>query len=62
MGTGMAAGQGLVPIIRWGLERLLRVESTEFGPIWGSAGGPAGFQLWSLSHQRTPAGRSALDM
>lgn len=51
MGTGMAAGQGLVPIIRCGLERLLRVEIAGFGPVWGSTGGPAGFQLWSLSHQ-----------
>lgn len=30
-GHGVAAGQRLVPIIRWGLKRLLRVESAEFG-------------------------------
>lgn len=26
MGTGIAARQGLMPVIRWGLEKLLRVE------------------------------------
>ena len=43
----------------WQMARTLRQslggdwkESTEFGPIWGSVGGPAHFQLWGLSHQR----------
>lgn len=39
-GHEMAAVQDLVPIMRWGLERLLRVESSEFGPIWGQRGWP----------------------
>lgn len=41
VGMGMEASQGLVPIIKWGLERLLRVKSRlQFGCIWGSVGGP----------------------
>ena len=47
----------------WQMARTLRQslggdwkESTEFGPIWGSVGGPAHFQLWGLSHQRPGQG------
>lgn len=38
MGMGMAAGQGLVPIIRWGLKRLLRVKRKCW--IWPHLGQP----------------------
>lgn len=47
---GIAAGQGFVPVIRWRLERLWRVESTLNLAHLGSVGGPAHFQLWGLIH------------
>lgn len=47
VGMGMEASQGLVPIIKWGLERLLRVKSRlQFGCIWGSVGGPWSSGTW----------------